>query len=254
MKEFMYVEVVKNSQISKQGIFQLVINTSQSISPGQFFNFYIDDKSLLLPRPISVSESAQNLIKFVYRIAGKGTEKLAQLKCGDKIKILGPLGNGFFLPDYETTSIVIGGGVGIAPLLELTKKIKGEKYVYLGFDESPFLVEEFAKYSMNLYCSTMSGKYGFHGNVIELLKNYPAKAEFVYACGSKIMLKRLVEEMKLTNAKIQVSMEERMGCGIGACLGCGLKIKKLNEKEWEYLRVCKDGPVFDGNEVVWDEI
>lgn len=124
MKEFMYVEVVKNSQISKQGIFQLVINTSQSISPGQFFNLYIDDKSLLLPRPISVSESAQNLIKFVYRIAGKETEKLAQLKCGDKIKILGPLGNGFFLPDYETTSIVIGGGVGIAPLLELTKKIK----------------------------------------------------------------------------------------------------------------------------------
>lgn len=255
MKEFKCVEVVENNQISKQGIFQLVINAvqTQSILPGQFFNFYIDDKSLLLPRPISVSESTQNLTNFVYRIVGKGTEKLAQLKGGDKIKILGPLGNGFSIPDHKTTSIVIGGGVGIAPLLELTKQIKGEKHVYLGFDELPFLVEEFTKYSMNLYCSTMSGKDGFHGNVIDLLKNYPAEAEFVYACGPKIMLKKLIEEMKLSKAKIQVSMEERMGCGIGACLGCGIRIKNVDQRDWKYLRVCKDGPVFDGREIIWDE-
>lgn len=253
MKQFKYAEVVDNSQISKQGIFQLVISDAKSILPGQFYNLYIDDKSLLLPRPISVSESTQNLTKFVYRVVGKGTEKLAQLKNGDKIKILGPLGNGFSLPDHKATSIIIGGGVGIAPLLELTKQIKGEKHVYLGFDESPFLMDEFTKYSTNLYCSTMSGKDGFQGNVIELLKHYPIEAEFVYACGPKKMLKRLVEEMGFKGAKIQVSMEERMGCGIGACLGCGIKIKKSDQREWRYLRVCKDGPVFDGSEVIWDE-
>lgn len=253
MKQFKYAEVLENNQISKQGVFQLVINDTQSILPGQFYNLYIDDKSLLLPRPISVSESTQNLTKFVYRVAGKGTEKLTQLKSGDKLKILGPLGNGFSLPDYKATSIVIGGGVGVAPLLELAKQIKGEKHVYLGFDESPFLVDEFTKYSTNLYCSTMSGKDGFHGNVIELLKNYPIEAEFIYACGPKIMLKKLMEEKESKGVKIQVSMEERMGCGIGACLGCGIKIKKSDQTEWKYLRVCKDGPVFDGSEVIWDE-
>jgi dihydroorotate dehydrogenase electron transfer subunit len=253
MKQFKYVEVVDNIQISKQGIFQLVINDTQSILPGQFYNLYIDDKSLLLPRPVSVSESTQNLTKFVYRVVGKGTEKLTQLKTGNKIKVLGPLGNGFSLPDYKAPSIVIGGGVGIAPLLELTKQIKGEKYVYLGFDESPFLVDEFTKYSTNFYCSTMSGKDGFHGNVIELLKNYPMEAKFVYACGPKKMLERLVQEMKTKAVKIQVSMEERMGCGIGACLGCAIKIKKSDQEEWKYLRVCKDGPVFDGSEVIWNE-
>lgn len=253
MKQFKYVEVVENIQISKQGIFQLVINDTQSILPGQFYNLYIDDKSILLPRPVSVSESTQSLTKFVYRVVGKGTEKLSQLKNGDKIKVLGPLGNGFSLPDCKATSIVIGGGVGIAPLLELTKQIKGEKHVYLGFDESPFLVDEFTKYSMNLYCSTMTGKDGFHGNVIELLNNYPVDADFVYACGPKKMLKRLVEEMEPRGVKIEVSMEERMGCGIGACLGCGIKIKKAYQTEWKYLRVCKDGPVFNGSEVIWDE-
>lgn len=253
MKQFMYAKVIENNQISKQGVFQLVINDTQNILPGQFYNIYIDDKSLLLPRPISVSESTKELTKFVYQVAGKGTEKLTQLKSGDQLKILGPLGNGFSLPDYKATSIIIGGGVGIAPLLELTKQIKGEKHVYLGFDESPFLMDEFTQYSTNLYCSTISGKDGFHGNVIEMLKHYPIEAEFVYACGPRKMLKRLVEEVELKNAKIQVSMEERMGCGIGACLGCGIKIKKSNQREWKYLRVCKDGPVFDGSEVIWDE-
>lgn len=253
MKQFMYMEVVENNQISKQGIFQLVINDTQDVLPGQFYNLYIEDKSLLLPRPISVCESTQNLTKFVYRVVGKGTEKLTQLKSGDKIKVLGPLGNGFFLPNHKTTSIILGGGVGIAPLLELTKQIKGEKHVYLGFDESTFLMDEFAKYSTNLYYSTILGKDGFHGNVIELLKHYPIAAEFVYACGPKKMLKKLVEEKKSKSVKIQVSMEERMGCGIGACLGCGIKIKKSDQMDWEYLRVCKDGPIFDGSEVIWDE-
>lgn len=253
MKQFIYAKVVENNQISKQGIFQLVINDMQSILPGQFYNIYIDDESLLLPRPISVSESTQDLTKFVYRIAGKGTEKLTQLKKGDTIKILGPLGNGFALSDYKATSIIIGGGVGIAPLLEVAKQIKGERYVYLGFDKEPFLVDEFTKYSTKLYCSTISGKEGFHGNVIDLLKNYQIEADFVYACGPKKMLKKLMEEMDFKGAKIQVSMEERMGCGMGACLGCGIKIKRSSQREWKYLRVCKDGPVFDGSEVVWDE-
>lgn len=253
MKQFIYAKVIGNKQISKQGIFQLVINCKQNIVPGQFFNFYIEDKSLLLPRPISVCEITPELTKFVYHIVGSGTEKLAQVKEGDWIKILGPLGNGFTIPPQGSSIIIVGGGMGIAPLLEVAKRTTGEKYVYLGFTESPFLLEKFSKYSENLHYSTVSGEEGFHGNVIDLLRNYPVEAQYVYACGPKQMLKTLIGEESLKGAKIELSMEERMGCGIGACLGCGIKIKKINQKEWKYLRVCKDGPVFDGNEVVWDE-
>lgn len=252
MKQFIYTKVIENRQISKHGVFQLILNNTQNIVPGQFYNIYIEDNSLLLPRPISVCESTHNTIKFVYHVVGKGTEKLARLKAGDKIKILGPLGKGFVIPDKKIISVIVGGGMGVAPLLEVAKRIKGEKYIYLGFNEFPFLIDEFSKYSTNLHYSTISGKEGFHGNVLDLMKKYSIEAEYVYACGPKLMLRSLTEEIDIREAKVQVSMEERMGCGIGACLGCGVKIKKAGQKEWEYMRVCKDGPVFNAEEVLWD--
>ncbi len=216
---------------------------------GQFVEVYPDNGVNLLARPISICEIDNLLgtLRLVFQIVGKGTELFSKLKYGDKIRVLGPCGNGYNLKNGR--AVLVGGGIGVPPLLETCKKIKGEKIVVLGFRSGSYLTEEFEKYNAKLFVATDDGSVGFKGNVVDLLKAQDLSAEVIYSCGPKIMLKFLSQWAEEKGIECQVSMEERMACGIGACVGCAIKIK--DGDDWTHKKVCKDGPVFDSKEVIW---
>ena len=221
--------------------------------PGQFIQLYPPDERNLLARPISLSSVSEKSVTIVYRIAGKGTKQFSQLKKNNYIRVMGPLGNGFTLPDKTTRSIIVGGGMGIPPLLELAKQLNRNTEILLGYRDIPFMTEDFQKLGIKVQIASQSENYGFQGTVIDLLKNIAPSAGQVFACGPRQMLYSVSIWAKKHNMPIQVSMEERMACGIGACLGCGVKVQKHGEPDWKYMRVCKDGPVFSGEEVIWNE-
>lgn len=234
----MWIKVPKDNNIAMQAV------------PGQFISMYSSDGSRLLPRPISICEiyDDSRILRVVYRVVGKGTEEFSKLKEGHSIDIVGPLGNGFTLK--EGKSLLIGGGIGIPPMLELAKQLKGEVSVVLGYrDNDLFLSEEFKKYA-NLYISTEDGSVGTKGNVIDAIKANNIEADNIFACGPIPMLKGVKEYAVSNGIKAQISMEEKMACGIGACLGCVCQSKeKDSHSNVNNKRVCKDGPVFDAEEI-----
>lgn len=175
-----------------------------------------------------------------------------QYETGDSIRVSTALGNGYSVQEAGV-SVLVGGGIGVPPLVELAKSIPGEKIAVLGFREDPILVETLEKLGVKVYMATDSGKVGFKGNVIDLIKAEGIKGDYFYACGPKVMLRALAQYCEAQNVPVQVSLEERMGCGYGVCVGCVTKIKADNEKGYELKKVCKDGPVFLGSEVKWDE-
>lgn len=219
---------------------------------GQFIEVYPDNGVNLLSRPISICaiDKIIGTIRIVFQVVGAGTTLFSQLKAGDKIRILGPCGNGYMLSkDIDKTTILVGGGIGIPPLLEACRHIPGSKIIVLGYRSKPnFLAEEFSRYG-KVYICTDDGSEGFKGNVVDLLKSENIKGDYILSCGPKIMLKFLSQYAEENNIFCQVSMEERMACGIGACVGCVVEIKE--GKGTTYKKVCKDGPVFDSKEVVW---
>lgn len=217
--------------------------------PGQFVEVYPDNGVNLLSRPISICEinKEEGSLRLVFQIVGKGTELFSKLQKDDEVRVLGPCGNGYTL--REGKSVLVGGGIGVPPLLETCKQLKGEKIVVLGFRSGSFLADEFEKYGAKVYLATDDGSVGFKGNVVDLLKSENIKGDMIYSCGPKIMLKFLSMYAEENNIKCQVSMEERMACGIGACVGCVVQIKENDG--WTYKKVCKDGPVFDSKEVCW---
>lgn len=249
--------IVENNEISP-GIYKLLIlakDIANLAEPGQFINVYLNSEVHLLPRPISICEinKEQGILSLVYAVVGKGTRLISKYKADEKIKIMGPVGNGFEIEEDKEESIILGGGVGIPPLLELVKQLKGKKTVFLGFRSSIYLVDEFKKHCDNVYISTENGAEGIKGNVINLLNTIDPSGKILYSCGPKPMLKAVNEWADKKGISTQLSFEERMACGIGACLVCTCKTKKKEESDWEHRRVCKDGPVFKGEEVVWDE-
>lgn len=255
MNKYCLATIVNHEEITS-GIWKMELAASEiarTAGPGQFIMLYPPDKRNLLARPISLSAISEKSVTIVYRIAGKGTKQFSQLQKNDRIRIMGPLGNGFTLPDQATKSIVVGGGLGIPPLLELSKRLGGNTEVLLGYQDIPFMAEDFHRLGINVHIASQSGNYGLHGTVCDLLEKFNPSAGQVFACGPRQMLKSVSAWAKEHSIPIQVSMEERMACGIGACLGCGVKIQKPGEPDWKYLRACKDGPVFSGEEVVWDE-
>lgn len=253
MKTVVLSEVLYNNAIALN-IFDMAVKApklAEMAKPGQFVEIYTDSKALLLPRPISICEiDAKNgILRFVYQVVGKGTEIFSKLKKGDSLKILGTCGNGYTLCNDNLHHIIVGGGIGVPPLLELTKKLDGKKTVILGFRNGCFLDDEFKKYA-DVYIATDDGSVGFKGNVVQLLESLDIKGDIIYSCGPKIMLKALSLYAQKNKINCQVSMEERMACGIGACVGCVVKIKE--NEGWTYKKVCKDGPVFDPREVIWE--
>ena len=225
---------------------------AETARAGQFVNLYPASKSTILPRPISISEIGENTITLVYGVVGEGTKEFSELQVGDTVRVSTPLGNGYTIQKEAQVSVLVGGGIGVPPLVELAKQIPGEKIAVLGFRDEPFLVETLEELGAKVYVATDSGRYGFKGNVIELIKAEGIEGDYFYSCGPKVMLRALATYCESVNVPVQVSLEERMGCGYGACVGCVCKTKADNEKGYEQKKVCKDGPVFLGSEVKWD--
>ena len=255
MNTYCIATIVNHEEITS-GIWKMELEASeiaQTARPGQFIQLYPWDERNMLARPISLSSISEKSVTIVYRVVGKGTRQLSKLQNNDRIRVMGPLGNGFALPDKTEKSIVVGGGLGIPPLLELSKKLGGNTEIFLGYQDIQFMTEDFQRLGLDVHIASQSGNYGSHGTVLDLLKKIAPSAGMIFACGPRPMLRSVSEWAKELSIPIQVSMEERMACGIGACLGCGIKIQKQGDSDWKYMRVCKDGPVFSGEEVVWNE-
>ncbi len=217
---------------------------------GQFIHIDCGEQ-FVLRRPISISEVLDNGIRFIFDVRGKGTKKLSEKQVGDTLDILGPLGNGFAI--RKDKALVLGGGIGVYPLLELVKQLDTCD-VSLGFrtKELITLEDEFQSKCNELTIATDDGTYGFHGNALAAVKEKLESGayEAVYACGPLPMLKALKQITDKYNIFCQISMEERMGCGIGACLCCNIKVEDEGEEGFKHLHVCKDGPVFNAKEVL----
>lgn len=237
-----------------EGVYSLTLETSivDHAIPGQFISIFSNDGSKLLPRPISICEINKDYgtLRVVYRVVGAGTEEFSQLKMGDKIDVMGPLGNGF--PLEGRNAIVVGGGIGVPPMLELAKQLPGTVTAVMGYRNNDlFLTEEFEKVVANLFIATDDGSVGVHGTVVDAMRENDLVADVIYACGPKPMLRAVADFALENQIKCYVSMEERMACGVGACLGCVCQSKEQDDHSHvNNKRVCKDGPVFLSTEVV----
>ena len=249
--------VVSQEEIGKD-IFSLWLQTDQMAQyarPGQFLSLYTGNAGKLLPRPISICEidKETSRIRLVYRVTGKntGTEAFSKMQPEDKIEALGPLGNGFPLEEAEGKKVfLIGGGIGIPPMLELAKQLNCEKQIILGYRNSDmFLLDEFKKQG-EVYIATEDGSVGSKGNVLDAIRENELDAEVIYACGPTPMLRALKQYASENHMECWISMEEKMACGIGACLACVCKSKEVDgHTNVHNKRVCKEGPVFLAEEV-----
>lgn len=236
--------VESNKKIAKD-IYEMILlgDTSEITKPGQFVNILIN--SLYLRRPISVCDVTEGQLKIIYKVVGEGTEKMSALMHGNNLDILTGLGNGFDVTKGENP-VVIGGGVGVPPMYMLCKQLikEGKKpVVILGFNtkEDVFYKEEFEKLGLETIITTVDGSMGIKGFVTDALKEIKAYSYF-YTCGPEMMLKAIYNA---TDVSGQLSFEERMGCGFGACMGCSCKTKYGNK------RICKDGPILEKEEIIW---
>lgn len=224
-------------------------NIAEKAVPGQFISVYTKDSSKLLPRPISICETDGQRLRIVYRIVGGGTTEFSGYKAGDIIHILGPLGNGFPL-DKGTHPILIGGGIGIPPMLELAKRIYGDKDIVVGYrNKDTFLDKELKVYG-DITIATDDGSLGTHGTVIDAIKENNIKGDVIFACGPTPMLRAVKEYAKENGIEAWISLEEKMACGIGACLACVCNSTEIDDHSMVHnKRICKDGPVFNAKEV-----
>lgn len=249
--------VVSSQEQLADGIFSMWIATkaAQSAVPGQFISMYTNDGSKLLPRPISICEinREKGMLRVVYRVTGEntGTEEFSKMKAGDTVPVIGPLGNGFPLEKAEgKTAFLIGGGIGVPPILELAKQVECEKKIIVGYrDVQTFLKEEFEE-NGDVYISTEDGSVGTKGNVMDAIRENSLNADIIYACGPTPMLRAIKAYAEEREIPCYISLEERMACGIGACLACVCKSKGLDHHSHVHnKRICKDGPVFLSTEV-----
>ena len=251
-EKFEEIAVVVDQSSLGNGIYDLTIKT-ENIAKAVYSN----DKSKLLPRPISLCgiDRDEDTIRLVYRVTGEntGTEEFSKLVMGDKIRILGPLGNGFTVEPGKK-AFLIGGGIGVPPMLQLAKDINAgivcDMNIIMGYrDENTFLLDEF-KEQAESFVATEDGSVGTKGNVIDAIKANALEADVIYACGPMPMLRALKAYAAEHDMECYVSMEERMACGIGACLACVCKTKdKDAHSNVNNKRICKEGPVFNAKEV-----
>ena len=250
--------VVISQEMLADGIFSMWLRTeaSQTAVPGQFISMYTNDGTKLLPRPISICEidKAGGALRVVYRVTGENTDtkQFSECKPGDTIPVIGPLGNGFPLDKAEgKKAFLMGGGIGVPPILELSKQLKNcEKQIVMGYrDANTFLKEQFEENGA-VYVSTEDGSVGTKGNVMDAIRENGLTADIIYACGPTPMLRAIKNFAEEKGIECYISLEERMACGIGACLACVCKTKeKDHHSNVNNKRICKDGPVFLSTEV-----
>ena len=238
-------EILENKLLAKD-VYKMILKgeTKYIKAPGQFINLKID--GCYLRRPISISDYDENTITIIYKIFGKGTEIMSKMNSGEKIDILTGLGNGFDTSLSGQKPLLIAGGVGVPPMYRLCKELikDGKKpIVVLGFNskEDAFYEDEFKKLGAEVYVSTADGSYGTKGFVTDVIRNLE-NYTYYYACGPMPMLKAVYDEVEKDG---ELSFEERMGCGFGACMGCSIQTTEGTK------RVCKEGPVFRKEEIIW---
>ena len=221
---------------------------ARQAKPGQFVNIKCGAENLLR-RPISICDAEGESLRIVFQVKGEGTKWLARRPVGHSVDVLGPLGHGFDYPEKGKV-LVVGGGIGVPPMLLAGKKAPGGAVAALGFrsQEQVILLDEFAQEGIPVKIASDDGSVGHHGFVDALVRVYLDEDETisaVFACGPRPMLKSVYLAAKEHNTPCFVSMEERMGCGVGACLVCACSVGG------HYRHVCKDGPVFNAEEVDW---
>lgn len=250
--------VIKQEEIIP-GFYRMVLSAGEvakNAKPGQFLHVRcVDTLDPLLRRPISIHavDRKKGEVSLFYRVVGRGTAALAAKDKGDRLNILGPLGRGFTIPENSGRVAVIVGGIGIAPLyffLQELSVIKTYANVFLGAatKEQLFFSSEIEALGHNVFPATDDGTAGHHGTVVELFAQN--LSDNVYGCGPAGMLQSLCRILEEHRIRGEVSLEERMGCGVGACLSCVCKTVGKGA-DYSYSRVCVDGPVFPAGEVVW---
>lgn len=264
MKKKTTAKIVSQKML-QPGIYDLWLETELAgeAHAGQFIGVYPKDKSKLLPRPISICQvdTDANRLRLVYRVTSEtaGTADISKLVAEDEVQILGILGNGYDVSKLtkEYSDIVLmGGGIGIPPILELAKEIVSQKddtvslKVILGYrDSNFFLKEDFEALGVCVEIATEDGSFGTKGNVLSVMSNFEAP-DVVCACGPMPMLRAIAGYAKENNAKAYISLEERMACGVGACLGCITKTREIDSHSHvNNARICTDGPVFDAEDL-----
>jgi dihydroorotate dehydrogenase electron transfer subunit len=267
LEKILRIEEIKNN------IFYMEIESPYIVkdsSPGQFINIKCAEGTTpLLRRPICIADvnKETNSFSIYFKVVGEGTQLLSKKREGDFLDFIGPLGNGFKIEGAYDNVAIVGGGIGIFPLLLLSKSINCKNiHSFLGFDceESIMLKEEFSCIS-KVAITTEDLSKGKRRLVTEALKDSIQKGanfNMIFVCGPRAMLIEISNIAIENNIKCQLSLEEKMGCGIGSCLVCACKTKiqkesenssdKLDDEDWTYSRVCKEGPVFMGSELIWE--
>ncbi len=242
MKQSLF-QIVSNEALT-DSVYKMILSgdTSAITAPGQFVNIQLTGK--FLRRPISVCDYNESTLTIIYKVVGAGTEQMSAMKPGEMLDILTGLGNGYDLSLAGDRPVLLGGGVGVPPMYNLAKKLiaMGKKVsVILGFNTAGeiFYEQEFKALGCKTYVTTVDGSYGKKGFVTDAL---PEGYTYFYTCGPEPMLKAVY---RATTTSGQMSFEERMGCGFGACMGCSCKTLT------GYKRICKDGPVMKKEEILW---
>lgn len=245
---------MSQKQIAAQ-IYDLWLETelANDAHAGQFAAVYPHNAATLLPRPISICEvdSDRNRLRLVYRVAGKGTAEFAACRAGDTLDVLGVLGNGFPVEKAVGRKVfLMGGGIGIPPMLQLAKELEAEKHILLGYrDRDLFLQEDLGKYGQ-VHIATEDGSVGVQGNVMDIIRVNALQADMIMACGPMPMLRAIKQYAEERGIDAYISLEERMACGVGACLGCVCRTSGIDHHSHvNNARICTDGPVFEAKEV-----
>ncbi|HOO25812.1 MAG TPA: dihydroorotate dehydrogenase electron transfer subunit [Clostridiales bacterium] len=248
-------EIVKVGPLNNSA-FELIFNApeiAEFAKPGQFVHILCKNKTLRRPISICEIDKALGNLRIVFDIRGEGTAWLSKRQKGEYIDVLGPLGNGFPCTEMKKAPLFIGGGLGVPPLLEATKCFDSKANAILGFrsEENVILYEDFMASCENVYLTSDDGTCGRKGFVTDVMKELVLEKAYdvVYACGPFPMLKAVSAIADEHDIDCFVSLEERMGCGVGACLVCACQVEIAGQRDHKH--VCKDGPVFNAKEVVW---
>ena len=243
MKQSIF-EITENRPLTKNVfLMRLSGDTSDITAPGQFVNLKLD--GFFLRRPISVCDSCEGVLTLIYKVVGQGTEYMSKMPVGEKIDILTGLGNGYDTSVSGDSPLLVGGGVGVPPLYKLAKELRADGKnvtVILGFNtkDEIFWEKEFEALGATVIVATVDGSYGTHGFVTDAMKGL--SYTYFYSCGPEPMLKALY---RAAESDGEMSFEERMGCGFGACMGCSCKTVTGNK------RICKEGPVLKKEDIIW---
>ncbi len=242
MKQSLFT-VLENTPLTATVYRMRLTGDTTGITTGQFVNILLD--GLYLRRPISVCDCTEGVLTLIYKVVGKGTRQMAGMHVGQPVDVLTGLGNGYDLSKAGDRPLLLGGGVGVPPLYMLARQLRQQGKavsVVLGFNtaDEVFCEQEFKDLGCDVTVTTADGSYGVKGFVTDAL---PDTYSYFYTCGPEPMLRAVY---KATHTSGQFSFEERMGCGFGACMGCSCKVIT------GYKRICKDGPVLEKEEILWD--